>query len=363
MRQFNVEFFDRTLTFVHRDSVYDPTIDDDYISAVSNNVEISSTDKIENGHFVYITSEDIKFFGIVTDVAPGEDITTVTYKPFISLFDEEFLMDCYDQGTGDASHPKLEDALYSYMRKMYVTTSDTHKRLNLEIVNAVSEAKKTSNWSFYILPDVEGSHYSIVNLYTTIIVNALKMYGVVVSVQPIFSSKKIVLTINKIDSTFNIDGNLDNVNVKTLKYNERPTGTNKLVVYNNQYYSDDPIIFYVHPDRSWDIEDTNRITPVVTKVSSVSPSTEGGFAGAAVDLAYSTLSGAEWDNLIELETIANDPIIRPMDLETGQLVSIWYKGGKYSSILTGRGFEGDHVTLYFGSERIKYSKRKYKIGG
>lgn len=358
MRQFNVEFFDRSLTFKHRDSVYDPIIDDDYISAVTNTLEISSTSAVKPGYFVYITNENVKFFGIVTDAAPGEVITTVSYKPFITLFDEEFLMDCYDQGTGTKSHPDLETSMQDYMKQMYVTTSDNSKKLNLNITNSVPSSSRTTNWSFYILPDREESHYSIVNLYSNIIVNALKMYGVVIRVQPVFSEKRIDLFIEKRTTLFNIDANLDNVVVKTLKYNDRPTGTNKLVVYNSDNYSLSPAIFYVHPDRTWDLNDTNRITPVVTKIASVTPDQETGFAGAAVDLAYSTLSGAEWDNLIELVTAANDSLIRPMSLHTGQVVSVWYKGGQYTSILTGRGFEGNQVTLYFGSERIKYSKRR-----
>lgn len=363
MRQFNVEFFDRTLTYKHRDSAYNIIIDDDYISAVTNNMEISSTDKVVNGDFIYITTDDIKFFGIVTDVSPGEYTTSITYKPFMSLFDEDFLFNYRDQGTGERTHPTLEEALENYIKRMYITTPDTTKRLNIEVINSVPEANKTSNWSFNITPMQEGSVYNIVNLYTSIITAALKKYGVAILVEPIFSAHKIRLNIVKINSTFKIDGDLDNVKVQTLKYNERPNGVNKLVVYNSSNFSE-TAIFYVHPDRTWDLDgDNNRITPVVTKVTSVTPDETYGFAGPAVEAAYSTFSGTEWDNLIELQTVANDPIIAPMDLDIGQKITLYYKGGVYTSILTGRHLETDLVTLYFGSERIQYSKRRYKIGG
>lgn len=363
MRQFDVHFFDRSLTYKHRDSVYDPIIDDDYISAVTNNIDISSTSAVKAGYFVHITNDDINFFGLVTDVSPGEAKTTVTYKPFITLFDEDFLFYCYDQGTGSVSHPDLETAIYNYIRRMYVTTSDTAKRLNLEVVNNVSEANRTTNWSFYILPDSDTSNYNVANLYSDILVNALKRYGVAVRVEPVFSQKKIVLTIEKRLTLFNIDADLDNVVVKTLKYNDRPTGVNKLIVYNSSDYTQSPIVFYVHPDRSWDLDNERRITPVVTKISCVSPNDQTSFAEAALDSAYSTLSGAEWDNLIELETVANDPLIHPMTLRPGQVVCVRYKTGSYTSILTGKKIEGDLVTLLFGSERIQYSKRTRRIGG
>lgn len=154
-----------------------------------------------------------------------------------------------------------------------------------------------------------------------------------------------------------------------MKYNERPNGINKLVVYNSTDFTS-PVTFYVYTDRTWGIGEESgkeRITPVVMDAQIVTPDSSyedplDGFAVAALDAAYSTLSGLQWDNLIELETAVNDPLVKPYEMNIGQLVSIWYKGGKYTSMLTGKTYSNNTVTLLFGSERIQYSKRAKKGG-
>ena len=222
------------------------------------------------------------------------------------------------------------------------------------------------HWSLNLTPDVEGSHYTIIGLYTVLIVNSLKKYGIAIRVRPSFTQKKFILTISKSTRMLNIDGDLDNVTVKTLKYNDRPTGVNKLTIYNSDNYSMS-VTFYVHTDRSFSTEDsTNRITPVVREVrdatpdSSITDPTEA-FLVAAADVASSVLSGIEWDNLIELETFVSDENVRPMEMEIGQTIKLWYKGGTYQSILTGKTIGTDGITLLFGSERIQYFKRHNKV--
>lgn len=373
MRQYNVEFFARAnLQFKHRDTVYDTLIDDDYISASTSTIEISSTDKISNGDYIYLTDEDVKFFGVVSDVSPGEYKTTVTFKSFISIFDELFLFDTSNQGTSNTNHRTLEATLTYYITTVYVNPSDSDalQALPIAVVNSVPVSNQTARWSLNLTPDTEGSHYCLIHMYSVLIVNALKKYGVSIKVEPRFSgsTRKIYLTIEKNTSApFKIDANLDNVSVKTLKYNDRPTGVNKLVVYNSENYANS-LTFYVHTDRTWSYQNVDRIYPVVRESTAVAPDNDyedpiEGFAAAALDTAYNSLSGLEWDNLIELDTRINDPIIKPLDIKIGQLVTIWYKGASYSSILTGRSFQSNSVTLLFGSERIRYSKRIRTNGG
>ena len=125
--------------------------------------------------------------------------------------------------------------------------------------------------------------------------------------------------------------------------------------------------FFVHTDRTFSVDETqNRITPVVRDVKGTQPDSDvtdpsTAFAVAALDVAYSVFSGIEWDNLIELETFISDDNIRPMSMEIGQTIKLWYKGGTYQSILTGKTIGTDGITLLFGSERIQYSKRYNKV--
>lgn len=361
MLQYSVDIFDRSMVFVGHTIVDNSKIDDDYISAKANGIQFGTIDAdIKNGDFIRLQNEQTTFFGVIVDVTPGKYITSLQFKPFISIFDELFLFDTKTQGTdANVSHPTLEQTIKRYIDAMYVNNSDTLQNLPL-VVSIDPSITQTQNWSLNITPDVKESHYSIIHLYSVLIVNALKKYGVAIEVTPSFRTRKINLKITKNLQTFKIDANLDNVLVKTLKYNDRPTGTNKLVVYNDQDYSQ-TITFYVYLDRTWGVNNTNRITPVVVESRSVTPDDEfedplEGFAAAALDLAYSTLSGLQWDNLIELEAVPSDKNIEPNQMKIGQSVSVWYKGGKYTSILTGKIISTNSVTLLFGSERIEYSK-------
>lgn len=360
MRQYNVDIFDRGLNFVFNDVVMINRIDDDYISSKANTVEIQSTTLVNAGDFIRLKNDTTNFFGVITDVAPGEHRTSITYKSFITIFDEPILFNVKDQGTSDnVTHPTLEQAIQNYITASYISTSDTHQRL--PILVSLESGSQTSKWSLGILPDIEEGQYAIIKLYSDLIVEALKKYGVGITVTPNFSTKKVNLLIGKRTNNFNIDGNLKNVTVATLKYNDKPTGVNKLIVYNNDNYGQS-LTFYVHPDRSWDTEDTDRISPVFKEITSTTPDQDyedayAGFVSSAVDSAYSILEGQQWDNLIELEVSPVDENIQPLDLKIGQTVTLIYKEGKYKSILTGRIIEPELITLLFGSERIEYSKR------
>lgn len=360
MRQYNVDIFDRKLGFLVNDVVTITRIDDDYISSKANTLEMKPTSLVNAGDFIRLKNDNTNFFGVITDVAPGEHRTSITYKSFITIFDETFLFDTKKQGTADnVSHPTLEQTLKDYITSIYIATTDTYQRLPIAIT--IASGTQTSKWTIGVTPDTEGGRYSIIHLYSVLIVEALKKYGVGITVMPNFSDKTINLVIGKRTDNFNIDGDLKNVTVATLKYNDKPTGVNKLIVHNTEDYSQS-VTFYVHPDRSWDTENTNRISPVFKQVTGTAPDQEyedpdEGFAVSAVDSAYSILEGQQWDNLIELETSPTDKNIQPLEMTIGQTVTLKYKGGNYKSILTGKVIEPELITLLFGSERIDYSKR------
>ena len=370
MQQYKIEFFDRQLNYVFHDFATDLTIDDDYLSIVTNSVVIRPTDLVKAGHFIRISSDDslINFFGVVSEVSPGEYTTTIRYKPFISLFDEDILFDTTVQGTSDSKPDAstLENVLKKYITDYYISNDDTYQNIPMVIYTSAI-ANHTRKWGMNIKSDTEDAHMAIIGLHSVLIVNAMKQYGIAINATPDFTNKRIELTIFRRSGTFNIDGDLDNVTVKTLKVNDRPDGVNKLIVYNTADYTALPIIFYVHPDRTWDDSNTNRIVPVVRDVKAATPDEEVAaidpilaFAAAALDIAYNELSGLTWDNLIELECSPNDPIVSPLDMKFGQTITLHYAGGTYESILTGISINMEVVTLTFGSERIKFTKNRKK---
>lgn len=366
---YNIDFFDRNLDFKLAAQDTDITIDDDYLTITTNRVVIQPTNDIETGDFIRVEREDgVSFFGMVSNVSPGETSTTVDYKPFVSLFDEDIMFDVRYQNrtveqTINGTKTKvnkysLESVIRTYINSYYVSSDDAKQNMDL-VVMVDSE---TLPWTLGIYSDNEYTPYSIRGLYKEILIPALKQYGIAVNAEPDFNAKKIVITISKNEYPLDVDGDLGNVTVKTLKYNDKPSGTNKLEVYNAYDASQVGITFYVHPDRSWDTKNENRITPVSRNIRMVMPDSETAdpaeaLALAAIEAADSELSGLEWDNLIELEVLPWDELIDPMNLKIGQPISLWFQNGRYTSILTGREINSDSITLMFGSERIKFTKR------
>lgn len=363
MQQFNVDIFNRDMTFVHNASIDATSVDDDYISASLNLIEVPATQVVENGQFIRLQNDDYSFFGIITEVSPGEFATRIGFKSFLTIFDEEVLFDTNWQGTGNAGvRPTLETVIRNFISDTYITSSDTYQRLPI-VVSIDSSITQTLNWSLGLRSDRDTSHYTVANLYSEVIVSALKEYGIAIKAEPVFHDHIINLTITKKPTPFKISADQENVVVKTLKYSDKNVGVNKLIVYNEDNYSQS-LTFYVHPDKTWNTTNSDRIAPVVRGIKLVTPQedTVSSFEEAAVEAAYSELSSSSWDNCIELETYVDDVNITPMELAIGQVVTVYYKEASYTSILTGRNLDGSKITLIFGSDRIKYSKR-YKYNG
>lgn len=366
MLLYKVDVFDRKLNFVFNGLTSIPSIDDDYISPAINSIELPATDLIKSGYFIRLESELFTFFGLITDASPGENITIVQFRSFISIFDEDFLFDRSLQYSAALSHQTLEETMEKYIQELYVTNSDSFQNLPI-IVSVDPSITQTERWALGMVAERDDTDFCIGSLYQNMIVTALKKYGVVIDVIPDLSNKVIKLRITKKSGLDRIDADLKNVFLKTLKYKTKNSTTNKLVVYNTDDFSQS-ITFYVHNDDTWDAEDRDRVTPVIREVRSVTPDAEisdpsTAFASAAVDVAYSTISGSAYDNLIELDSYIGDPIVKPEKIPIGKIVSIWYKGAKYTSILTGRKINNEQITLLFGSERIEYSKRVAMNGG
>ena len=372
MLQYNVDFFNRALHSIHHDTVGDIDIDDDYISFQRNKIVIRHTDVKLLNMYIYITRDDYSYFGVVENVAPTQENTDeVTFKNFLTVFDEPVLFDTDTQlqdtaieGISELTNEiSLEEMLAELIEDTYVLTSDTMQQLPL-VVNTTTS---TWFWGFDLLSDIEEQHYCIVGLYSTLIVDAMKMYGIAIRVSPDFANGLIYLTIvnQSYRPAINVDGDLPNVTIKTLKANDRPTGINKLTVYNADDFSQS-IDFYVFTDMTWsrfpDEEGKTRIRPVSREVRSATPDStiedqDAAFLLAAVDVAHGVLSGLEWDNLIELEVAVEDPVIQPLTIPFGQRISLWHKGTKYVSVLTGKKMTTKGMTLTFGSERIQLTKR------
>ena len=359
MQQFNVDIFDRSLSYVCNGQTTVSSIDNDYLSPKTNTIAISNVNKeIIAGYFIRLQSDETDFFGLITDVSPGEFETTIQFSSFISIFNEVILFWVGFQGLEAGHVNPLEGTIAHLIRTYYVTTTDRLMYLPLNVY-VDPNIVEIGQWTLGITRTKEEINFTTLSIYADLIVPALKRYGVSLIVTPDFNRKMIDIKVTRSSKTLNIDGELNDVTVRTLKYNNRPLGTNKLEVVNNLHPTNNTIKYYAHPDMTFDTNNTNRITPVAFETRMIVPQedTTASFQAAALEEAYNVFSGAAWDNLIELEVAPDNQNILPMEMEIGQKVTLWYKGATYSSILTGKVIEDHNIILLFGSERIEYTKR------
>ena len=131
--------------------------------------------------------------------------------------------------------------------------------------------------------------------------------------------------------------------------NETTDDINKLVIYNQADLATN-IIYYKHPDGSYDTNNTNRLVPVFYGITSV-----------AKDAADKQFDVDSFNNLIELTVQNDDELVNPDRIAIGHAVNVISNGTSYNSILTG--FErGIKTKLIFGSIRLDLTQILKKGG-
>ena len=82
---------------------------------------------------------------------------------------------------------------------------------------------------------------------------------------------------------------------------------------------------------------------------------EAEFIAKADEKACKTFGANKYENLIEIECANDDQLIKPYEMDIGQLVRIYEDGTVYETILTGRKTK-ETTTLIFGNERMELTK-------
>lgn len=355
MKQYNVEIFDRDFELVSHTNVSRPSYAEDYLSPVTNSITVLNCEA-HKGDYIRLQCGQDEFFGIITAVSSQDKKTiNITYGSFLTVFDTDLMFDTDLQGTST-----LEAVIASLISGMFINNADTAQNIT---GLTVTTGSSTTGWGFNLKSDTEGMHHCIINFYNSIIVRALEKYSVVIKVTPDIQAKTITLTIGKIsDTTKVIEADLPNVVEKNIVIKETSKDVNKLTVYNTENYTDIRT-YYRHSDDSYSTSNNDRITPVIQEIHGVSPTDGGTFANAADSDAANLFGGIDYNNLIELIVSGADTLVKPYDMEIGQIVTVISKGTSYTSILTGKTVS-DRAQLTFGTIRLdltKIIKRRYGI--
>lgn len=350
---YNVEIFDRDFNLVSHTNVSRPSFSVDYLSPVNNEITVFNVDA-QKGDYIRIHSGDDEFFGIVTGAVSHDKKTmTISYMDFLKILDLDIVFDTNLQGTSN-----LETIIANLITDLFINNSDNEQNIT---GLSVTTSSSTADWGFNLKSDTEGMHHCIVNFYETIIVRALEKYSVAVTATPNVQAKTIALTIGRVSADVRtIEADLPNVVYKNIIIKETQKDVNKLMVVNTENYTDIRT-YYRHSDDTYSTTDTDRITPVVREVHGVAPDEQRTFAQVADSDAADTFGNIEYNNLIELVVTNDDTLVKPYELQIGQVVSILSKGNSYGSVLTGKTVS-DRTQLTFGTIRLdltKIIKRRY----
>lgn len=351
MQPFNVEIFDRQFNLIQHYNVGAIDYNYDYLSTVENSILIEFNENVEKGDYIRIVNNTDSYFGFISSIAVNEAIqgfSEIRFKPFIALFDAPIMFDTTLQGSGTS----LENAIAGIITDYWINNADADENIyGLE----VQTLSTTSNWGFHITSDQKGLDKAIINFMTSIIRRSLTKYQVGLYSEPDFTNKKIVVSIGvKALNTFYIEADLPNVIEKSIIVNETTEDMNKLFIYDQADLVTN-VIYYKHPDGSYDTRDEDRITPVIYGITSVAVSEGDTFADVAEDAANKQFDVDTYSNLIEITVQNEDEIVMPQTLTIGQTVNVISNGTSYSSILTG--VERSNKTkLIFGTIRLDLTK-------
>lgn len=348
MQPYNVEIFDRDFNLIQHYNIENIEYSFDYLSDTENSASIPFNENVEKGDYIRIVNNEREYFGYISSLVVDESLNgfcTVGFMPFMSLFNENILFNILSQGSGD-----LEDALGAYISANWISNTDTAQNIPGLSVESISG---TANWTFYVTNE-DGLDYQIVN-FMELIKEALVKYQVALFVNPDFTTKTIKIEIGKKTvSRFWIEADLPTVLHKSIIINQTDSDINKLVVYDAEDL-ETKIIYYLHPDGSYNTTDNNRIVPVKCETVSASAPSGGTFADGALEAANNQFGNRTYNNLIEITVMNDDDLVKASELEIGRLVNVISNGVTYPSILTGYDRK-DTMTLIFGTIRVELTK-------
>lgn len=351
MRPYSVEIFTPQFMMVGNSNTNDITYKEDYLTSDSNSVTVLTISGVEKQDYIRISRGDEEYAGVITEVSYGTEkskrLQTITYKPFVELFDTKILFDVNVQGQGS-----LEEYIAGQIRELFIENEDEKQNVKGLTVSAVTQ---TLDWSLHITPSDKGGHYNIVNLMDSIIIPAMEKYRIMVSARLDIQSRTIRVEVGvSSGGVVIIESDLPNILKKNVVVKHTNMDVNKLVLYDGENYVNQ-ITYYLHTDLSYDRKDEDRIIPVLCERRVLAAEEGRSFDSAAIQEAASVFGNLSFSNLIELTMSKEDSLVHPMNLPFGQMADIISEGVAYRSILTGWEI-GNNVKLVFGTVRLDLTK-------
>lgn len=353
MKPYNVEFFTPAFSMVGNTNIDEVTYKEDYLSGDKNTITVLPVSGISKQDYIRISRDSEEYAGVITEITYGTDksknLQTISYKPFMELFDTDILFDINDQGVGS-----LEDYICRKITEMFIENEDAKQNIKGLTVEATSQ---TNDWYFHITPAQAGGHFNIVNLMDSVIIPALSKYSVVVELKLDIQNRALHAYVGRAGTgTVIIEADLPNIIKKSLTIKSVSADVNKLILYDTLSDYENKRVYYLHAsDLGYDTYDRDRITPVNCEMRAIEHDEGTSFESAAMSEARNRFANLSYSNLIELTMLNGDQLVKPDELSFGQVVRILSDKTEYTSILTGKE-RGKNTKLIFGTIRLDLTK-------
>ena len=370
MQVYNVEVFHRDFSFVHNYTVEDITYKYDYLTPVENEVMMSYNANVKMGDYIVLRSEDRLYEGVISSIKViNKDYMTVGYSPLNSLFSTIcYVNRLYQQGHMSAGQKSIEQIIYEQITRMFINgyvpypvelaSQYTNTPDELQKITGLTLTKSTDTYTWE-LGLTENGGYDITygsyewwlgDLYEELIPRALKGCSVGVITKLDVNAKKIYCNIGVLNpSTLTIESDLPQILDKNIVHNDTSSLANKYVEILPSQTGDPPDILYRHPDGTWDRNNTDRLTPVITEFTE--SYNDMGDGETIETHLFNKYGGVNYVNLIELTTPMN-----VYDLEFGDIANVIVGNNTYVSMLTGYEIHGDIIKYIFGMLRLDLTK-------
>ena len=362
MRAYNIEFFNpQTFELIYHTNLQDIEYAEDYINPTTADITINLSDAslLSTGDYVRISRGDLEIFGLVEEVSSKSKCQTqIKYGSFLNTFDKDILFNTDKQGTG-----AFEEVMAQMIDEIWINSATFNGSDAFENIKGLSvhTTSRTLSWTLGLETSSEQTHFCKVNSFLdTFVSGAMSKYNVSFRVEVNPTAKTIDIYIGKVASgTKTIEADLPNILSKDITIAQNFNEVNKLLVYDASSFEplNNPAIYYLHSDDSYDRKNEDRIYPIIRRCELVNPSGDQTFEELAEEKAKEVLGGIERNNYIELEINRDDTLIQPDLLEYGQEVNIISNGTKYVSVFTGREIDGDTETLIFGTLRLNLTSK------
>lgn len=342
---YNLEVFTDQFQYVAFDFVDErQTVDLDYLAFNSYTITTRLMDA-KKGYFVRLTRDNEHVAsGYIADVQPGKTTQNIQIKPLQTLFDAEvFYTPVTDCITWLATNIQAE----------FMNNTDTLQNRPITLTYTVSDNA---------LPLTGFNLHATVNILS-VIMSALKTYGVVCDMSLDVINKHILVNIAQQTATQTIEANLENVIEKSVTLGDSYGSNNKMIIRKIDKDTGDNLgdsVYYLHPNGDIDKTNNNRIYPVfwvLETLETEEDETAADWLARALTRAKEVLQPAKYDNEIILTYQADDMLTHPLTAKIGTNTTIYLDGNTYSSILTEKKITGKTVALVYGVVRQDLTKK------